>query len=39
MKKEKTNGIEGTKIWGGVGQPKEKEKTNGLVGLQTGGPT
>ena len=25
-KKEKTNGLEGTKIGGGVGQPKEKRK-------------
>ena len=41
-KKEKTNGLVGSKTWGGEGQPKEKEKTNGLVEAKNrgrGGPT
>ena len=36
-KKEKTNGLEGSKTGGGEGQPKEKEKTNGLVGAKNRG--
>ena len=36
-KKEKTNGLVGSKTWGGEGQPKEEEKTNGLVGSKTEG--
>ena len=42
MKKEKTNGLVGTKIGGGVGKPKGKRKNNGLVGAKNrgwGGPT
>ena len=42
MKKEKTNGLIGSKTWGGEGQPEEKEKTNGLVeakNLGREGPT
>ena len=41
-KKEKTNGLVGSKTWGWEGQPKEKEKTNGLVEAKNrgwGGPT
>ena len=39
MKKEKTNGLVGSKTWGGGGggQPKEKENTNGLVGAKNRG--
>ena len=34
MKKEKTNGLVGTKTGRVAGQPKEKRKTNGLVGAK-----
>ena len=36
-KKEKTNGLVGSKTVGREGQPKEKEKTKGLVGSKTVG--
>ena len=36
-KKEKTNGLVGSKTGGGEGQPKKKEKTNGLVGAKNRG--
>ena len=36
-KKEKTNGLVGSKTVGGEGQLRKKEKTNGLVGSKTVG--